>query len=261
MIHQPEVRTELAPHAHHRGARRESVDGDARERRDLRGPRHEIAQYGGDIGATVRTHADQSGGWNHPVGRIDDDAHRGDGELVLGGHARHHVRFHIDRGGAGQFIKLALFCRLGDRLVDAEDRRMDGARDQAEELARPHRIRGADRLRFADGGSDDPISGAQMGGEAAGDAEADHAKMCIRDSGKDPILWDFGSAAVHHRLYSPWLKPENCKAGLVGLRGTVDPAFGLMKHHAEEMASILKAAGVAKMPVGVDIIEPPMRCV
>ena len=76
--------------------------------------------------------------------------------------------------------------------------------------------------------------------------------------GGDPILWDFGSAAVHHRLYSPWLKPENCKAGLVGLRGTVDPAFGLMKHHAEEMASILKAAGVAKMPVGVDIIEPPM---
>ena len=33
--------------------------------------------------------------------------------------------------------------------------------------------------------------------------------------------------------------PENCKAGLVGLRGTVDPAFGLMKRHAEEMASIL----------------------
>ncbi len=76
--------------------------------------------------------------------------------------------------------------------------------------------------------------------------------------GGDPILWDFGSAAVHHRLYSPWLKPENCKAGLVGLRGTVDPAFGLMKHHAEEMASILKSAGVAKMPIGVDIIEPPM---
>ncbi|MGZ5861593.1 MAG: M24 family metallopeptidase [Croceibacterium sp.] len=76
--------------------------------------------------------------------------------------------------------------------------------------------------------------------------------------GQDPVLWDFGSAAVHHKLYSPWLKPENCLAGLVGLRGTVDPAFGLMKHHAHEMASMLKAAGVAKMPVGVDIIEPPM---
>jgi Xaa-Pro aminopeptidase len=76
--------------------------------------------------------------------------------------------------------------------------------------------------------------------------------------GGEPILWDFGSAAVHHRLYSPWLKPENCKAGLVGLRGTVDPAFGLMKHHAEEIASILKEAGVHKMPIGVDIVEPPM---
>jgi Xaa-Pro aminopeptidase len=84
------------------------------------------------------------------------------------------------------------------------------------------------------------------------------SRWTLLPRGGDPILWDFGSAAVHHKLYSPWLKPENCKAGLVGLRGTVDPAFGLMKHHAEEMASILKAAGVAKMPIGVDIIEPPM---
>ena len=45
----------------------------------------------------------------------------------------------------------------------------------------------------------------------------------------DPILWDFGSAAVHHKLYAPWLKPENCKAGLLGLRGTVAPSFGLME--------------------------------
>ena len=84
------------------------------------------------------------------------------------------------------------------------------------------------------------------------------SRFVLLTRGQEPILWDFGSAAVHHKLYSPWLKPENCKAGLVGMRGTVDPAFGLMKRHAEEMASILKAAGVAKMPVGVDIIEPPM---
>ncbi len=74
----------------------------------------------------------------------------------------------------------------------------------------------------------------------------------------EPILWDFGSAAVHHKLYTPWLKPENCKAGLIGLRGTVDPAFGLMKRHAEEIASLLREAGVADMPIGVDIVEPPM---
>jgi Xaa-Pro dipeptidase len=84
------------------------------------------------------------------------------------------------------------------------------------------------------------------------------SRWVLLTRGGDPILWDFGSAAIHHKLYSPWLKPENCKAGLVGLRGTVDPAFGLMKRHAEEMASILKSAGVAKMPIGVDIIEPPM---
>jgi Xaa-Pro aminopeptidase len=84
------------------------------------------------------------------------------------------------------------------------------------------------------------------------------SRWVLLTRGGDPILWDFGSAAVHHKLYSPWLKPENCRAGLVGLRGTVDPAFGLMKHHAEEMASIIKAAGLAKMPVGVDIVEPPM---
>jgi len=74
----------------------------------------------------------------------------------------------------------------------------------------------------------------------------------------EPILWDFGSAAVHHKLYTPWLAPENCKAGLIGLRGTVHPSFGLMKRHAEEIASLLREAGVAGMPVGVDIIEPPM---
>jgi Xaa-Pro aminopeptidase len=84
------------------------------------------------------------------------------------------------------------------------------------------------------------------------------SRWVLLPRGGDPILWDFGSAAVHHKLYSPWLRPENCRAGVIGMRGTVEPAFGLMKHHAEEMASILKAAGLAKMPIGVDIIEPPM---
>ena len=74
----------------------------------------------------------------------------------------------------------------------------------------------------------------------------------------EPILWDFGSAAVHHRLYSPWLAPENCKAGVLGLRGTIAPSFGLMAKHAKEIFSLLKEAGVEKMPVGVDIVEPAM---
>src|SRR5246500_1734274 len=74
----------------------------------------------------------------------------------------------------------------------------------------------------------------------------------------EPILWDFGSAAVHHKLFCPWLEPENMRAGLVGLRGTVHPNFGLMERHAKEIYGLLKEAGVEKMPIGIDIIEPPM---
>ncbi|MBV9558764.1 MAG: M24 family metallopeptidase, partial [Pseudolabrys sp.] len=84
------------------------------------------------------------------------------------------------------------------------------------------------------------------------------SRWVLLPKGGEPILWDFGSAAVHHRLYCPWLEPKNMKAGLVGLRGTVDPKFGLMERHAKEMYGLLKEAGVEKMPIGVDIIEPPM---
>src|SRR5262245_7340540 len=84
------------------------------------------------------------------------------------------------------------------------------------------------------------------------------ARFALLARGKEPIVWDFGSAAVHHQLYSPWLLKEHCKAGLIGLRGTVNPAFGLMKRHAEEIASLIREAGVADMPIGVDIVEPPM---
>src|SRR6266851_2872079 len=41
------------------------------------------------------------------------------------------------------------------------------------------------------------------------------------------VLWDFGSAAVHHRLYCPWLKPENCIASYATMRGAAPPASGL----------------------------------
>ena len=29
----------------------------------------------------------------------------------------------------------------------------------------------------------------------------------------DPYIWDFGSAARHHRLYAPWLHTDHCRAG------------------------------------------------
>ncbi len=86
-------------------------------------------------------------------------------------------------------------------------------------------------------------------------------KMCryaLLAGDGDPHIWDFGSAAKHHRLHAPWLPGGCCHAGMVGLRGTVPPDVGLMKQAAEEIASLLKAAGVANMPLGLDIVEPPM---
>ena len=74
----------------------------------------------------------------------------------------------------------------------------------------------------------------------------------------EPWLWDFGSAATHHRLFAPWLEPERCKAGMLGLRGSVPEEAGLFRQAAEEIRQILQREGVADMPVGVDICEPPM---
>ncbi|HEX5401840.1 MAG TPA: Xaa-Pro peptidase family protein [Pseudonocardiaceae bacterium] len=75
--------------------------------------------------------------------------------------------------------------------------------------------------------------------------------------GAEPILWDFGSAARHHQLYSPWLAPENCRAGMLGLRGAIAPSAGLMASAVREIHGLLRDHGVADQPLGVDIVEPP----
>jgi len=48
------------------------------------------------------------------------------------------------------------------------------------------------------------------------------------------------------------------QAGLIGLRGTVAPAFGLMQRPRAGARRADQEAGVGDLPVGVDIIEPPM---
>ncbi|PYM20060.1 MAG: aminopeptidase [Candidatus Rokuibacteriota bacterium] len=73
----------------------------------------------------------------------------------------------------------------------------------------------------------------------------------------EPWVWDFGSAARHHRLYSPWIPEKQSLAGLVGLRGAVSPRAGLFERAAQEIKEILKSEGVAGMPLGIDLVEPP----
>ena len=74
----------------------------------------------------------------------------------------------------------------------------------------------------------------------------------------DPYLWDFGSAARHHRLHAPWLHHDHCRAGLLGLRGATGADLTLFRDAAKEIKAILDAEGVADMPLGLDVVEPPM---
>src|SRR6266581_6217143 len=74
----------------------------------------------------------------------------------------------------------------------------------------------------------------------------------------DPVLWDFGSAAKAHRLHAPWLRPEDSRAGMTGLRGSVAPDAGFFARAAREVKAVLDEAGVGDEPLGVDITELPM---
>jgi Xaa-Pro aminopeptidase len=96
---------------------------------------------------------------------------------------------------------------------------------------------------------------ATMIGEWARDKVA---RYTLLTRGGEPIVWDFGSAARHHQLYAPWIRPENSRAGMLGLRGAVAPDAGLITRAVTEIRSELAAAGVAGMPLGVDIAETPM---
>ena len=71
------------------------------------------------------------------------------------------------------------------------------------------------------------------------------------------FLWDFGSAAVHHRMYCPWLKPEHCIASYTTMRGATAPEAGLVAKAVAEIKGILADTGVAGEPVGVDFAETP----
>src|SRR6202789_931476 len=91
-------------------------------------------------------------------------------------------------------------------------------------------------------------------GGALGDKMIRYA-LVFRD--RDSILWDFGSAVRHHKLYSTWLPDENYRPGFLGFRGAVAPEAGLMRDAVTEIKSLLTEAGVADAPLGIDIVEPP----
>ncbi|HKD97366.1 MAG TPA: Xaa-Pro peptidase family protein [Micromonosporaceae bacterium] len=96
---------------------------------------------------------------------------------------------------------------------------------------------------------------ATMIGEWARDKVA---RYTLLTRSGEPVVWDFGSAARHHQLYAPWIRPDYSRAGMLGLRGAVAPDAGLIAAAVAEVRDILAEHGVAGMPLGVDIAETPM---
>jgi Xaa-Pro dipeptidase len=83
-------------------------------------------------------------------------------------------------------------------------------------------------------------------------------RYCLITGNGEPYVWDFGSAARHHKLNCPWLREDHIHAGNPGMRGAIGPAVGLFKQAAKEIKAILVQEGVADMPLGLDVCEPPM---
>jgi Xaa-Pro dipeptidase len=71
----------------------------------------------------------------------------------------------------------------------------------------------------------------------------------------DPYLWDFGSAAAHHRLYAPWLKTDHCKAGMLGLRGSVPPEANLLKNAAREIHDLKSMDEIILLNMSAAIVD------
>ena len=90
-------------------------------------------------------------------------------------------------------------------------------------------------------------------GGALGDKMSRYA-LLTRDG--SPHIWDFGSAAKHHKLFAPWLNPDHSHAGMLGLRGAIHPEVGLIKEAVTTIKGMLHDAGLANAPIGVDLVEP-----
>jgi Xaa-Pro aminopeptidase len=80
-------------------------------------------------------------------------------------------------------------------------------------------------------------------------------RFCLLPQGHEPIMWDFGSAARHHKLFNPWLGDERSRAGISTLRGSVE---GRAEAVAEKIKVELEQRSLLGEPLGVDVVELPV---
>src|SRR5881398_834918 len=70
-----------------------------------------------------------------------------------------------------------------------------------------------------------------------------------------PVLWDFGSAAKHHRLYAPWFPESSWQAGVTSMRGAMPRETGVPDALAARIRSELEERGIAGEPLGIDLTD------
>jgi Xaa-Pro aminopeptidase len=71
----------------------------------------------------------------------------------------------------------------------------------------------------------------------------------------DPVLWDFGSAARHHRLYAPWLPDSSWQAGVTSMRGAMPEETGVPDALAARIHRELADRGLEREPLGLDLTD------
>jgi Xaa-Pro aminopeptidase len=100
----------------------------------------------------------------------------------------------------------------------------------------------------------DPNNLRYVTSTAIGTWERDkNIRFALLPRGEDPILWDFGSAARHHKLYCPWLPEENWRAWVPPMRGAMPDETGVPDDLADLIYEELRQRGIEKEPLGVDV--------
>src|SRR6266700_3588750 len=84
------------------------------------------------------------------------------------------------------------------------------------------------------------------------------ARFSLLPQDDEPIMWDFGSAARHHQLYSPWLGNNRSRAGISTQRGAMLPEAGRAEDVARKIRIELEERGLLNEPLGVDVVELPV---
>ena len=94
-------------------------------------------------------------------------------------------------------------------------------------------------------------------------------RFALLPRGGEPVIWDFGSAARHHVLYSSWLDhgsgardgvpaEHGSRPGISTLRGAFSPDAGVAESVARSVRRELDKYGLANEPLGIDVVEMPV---